>query len=92
MNSFLLGFRFSIMRITRLPLQRRNPTIQFMFPQRSKYNTVATQYYKQRIAETWERSTTLWSCSCWTIMSHTVVFPDAVPPETPDPRWERKSN
>lgn len=26
-----------------------------------------------------------WSWSCWMIISHTVVFPDAVPPETPAP-------
>lgn len=28
-------------------------------------------------------STTRWSCSCWMIMSQTVVLPEAVPPETP---------
>lgn len=36
------------------------------------------------MAVTWLTRTTLWSCNCWMIISHTVVFPDAVPPETPD--------
>lgn len=58
----------------------------------SKSNTATRFNSRKRISETWLTSTTLWSCSCWMIKSHTVVFPDAVPPETPDPRRERKSN
>lgn len=33
---------------------------------------------------TWLISTTRWSCSCWMIISHTAVFPDAAPPATPN--------
>lgn len=32
---------------------------------------------------TWLIRTTRWSWSFWIIMSHTVVLPEAVPPETP---------
>lgn len=34
--------------------------------------------------KTWLTSTTRWSWSCWMIMSHTVVLPEAVPPDTPN--------
>jgi hypothetical protein len=30
-----------------------------------------------------------WSWSCWMIMSHTMVFPDVVPPKTP---WKKSSS